>query len=76
MRYYQEALSLKEDLIHWRRHIHENPEVGLATEETARYIKGELEKMGYSPEPCGCNGIIASLGQGPKPSSCGPIWTP
>lgn len=66
MRYYQEALSLKEDLIHWRRHIHENPEVGLATEETARYIKGELEKMGYSPEPCGCNGIIASLGQGPK----------
>ena len=39
-----------EDLIRWRRELHQIPEIGLQEVKTAAYIRNELEKMGYKWE--------------------------
>ena len=40
-------LELKEELIKLRRHIHHNPEIGLETYNTAKFVYEYLEKIGY-----------------------------
>ena len=37
-----------EDVKRWRRELHQIPELGLKEYETAKYLRHELEKMGYS----------------------------
>lgn len=39
-----------EDLIRWRRELHQIPELGLKEYKTASYLRQELEKMGYQWE--------------------------
>ena len=46
--YWKEAEAIKEDLIRWRRHLHQIPELGLRLPETSSYIQGELDKLGIS----------------------------
>lgn len=36
-----------DDLIRWRRELHQIPELGLHEYQTAAYLRHELEKMGY-----------------------------
>lgn len=47
----------------WRRHMHAHPELSGAEEQTARYIAGELRKMGYEPQEKvnGTHGLMATL---------------
>jgi len=40
-----------DQLIKWRRHLHQIPEIGLKEYKTAKYIHQELETMGYQWEP-------------------------
>ena len=40
------AEELKPEIIAWRRHIHENPEVSAVLPETSAYVMTELKKMG------------------------------
>ncbi|MDR2772028.1 MAG: amidohydrolase [Elusimicrobiota bacterium] len=37
--------SVKDDVVHWRRHFHQNPERSFQEYKTAEYIKKELETL-------------------------------
>lgn len=39
---------LSADLIRWRRHVHQHPELSYQESETAAYVEAELRKMGVS----------------------------
>ena len=41
----QEAYELKEELVRWRRALHQNPEVGTQLPRTVAYIQQRLEEM-------------------------------
>ena len=40
-----------EQLQKWRRDLHQMPELGLEEYSTTAYLKNELIKMGYDPQP-------------------------
>ena len=40
---------MDQDLVRWRRYLHQNPEIGYDTYNTAKYLYNELEKLGYKP---------------------------
>ena len=64
-KYFGEAASIKGDLVSWRRHIHQNPELGLDLPETSAFIKAELEKMGIPCKVSEKNShVVALLGKG------------
>lgn len=56
----EQAGALRGELVRWRRHIHENPEVGAELPDTCAYVTEELKKMGYEPYPVG-GGVVAML---------------
>lgn len=59
----QEAMNLKETLVQIRRHLHENPELSFAEEETTSYLKNHLEKKGISVQTFeDYEGLVASIG--------------
>ena len=57
------AEELRPQLEGWRRDLHRRPELGLDTEHTQRYVRNELEKMGYEPQKCGAAGLVALAGK-------------
>lgn len=34
------------DIIAWRRHLHQYPEISFEEQETTKYLAGELDKLG------------------------------
>lgn len=56
------ARAQSEQLTNWRRHLHAHPELSGQERETARYIAGELRKIGYEPrDGIGGHGVVAEL---------------
>ena len=41
----EQAEALSGELVRWRRHIHENPEVGADLPDTCAYVTEELKKI-------------------------------
>ena len=62
----KEALAFQEDLVSWRRHIHQNPELGLELPETKRFIIDRLAEMDIVPDEVGESGLVALLGDEKK----------
>lgn len=62
---YQEALSLADETVRNRRHIHQNAEVGLDLPKTVDFVCERLEEYGLAPKRCG-HGVTATLGHGGK----------
>ncbi|MBS4784619.1 MAG: amidohydrolase [Clostridiales bacterium] len=56
----KQAQELAPELVRWRRHIHENPEVSAVLPNTCAYVTEELKKMGYQPYDVG-GGVVAVL---------------
>lgn len=55
-------MTFLEEIIHIRRHIHKNPEIGFNTFNTAKYIKDLLDKLGYETNyVLNKAGVIAKL---------------
>ncbi len=50
-------------LKNWRRALHERAETGFALKETKKYIKEQLQALGYAPKDCGRAGIVAIIGK-------------
>ena len=67
--YLTEAEGFKDEIIRHRRHIHENPEVGLSLPLTKEYVISVLKEYGYEPMEYGESGIAALAG-GKKPGKC------
>jgi len=61
-----EAKALQEELVSYRRHLHENPEIGMNIPKTAAFVKGKLEEMGYDAQFISKTGVTALAG-GKKP---------
>ena len=63
----QEAAALQEQLVQWRRSLHQIPETGIHLPKTMEFIRQQLEEMGISChvyEDISC--IEATIGQGGK----------
>ncbi len=65
MNYYEEALSLRDELVTNRRWFHTNAEVGLVMPKGKAYVMEKLKEYGLDPEECG-EGVIADIGKGGK----------
>ena len=61
-----QAKSIKEDLINFRRTIHSNPEVGDALPKTKSYVIEKLKEFGYDPKEICESGIVATI-EGSEP---------
>ncbi|MBK4215180.1 amidohydrolase [Paracoccus caeni] len=60
-----------EDMIAWRRHLHENPELGFECQQTAAFVAGQLREFGVEEihEGIAQSGIVAVIqGRGPGPT--------
>lgn len=49
-----------------RRHLHENPELGLDLPQTQQYVMDRLREIGYEPAACGKSGVTATIGKAGK----------
>ena len=64
------AVAVEKDLLAWRRHLHQHPELSNHEVETARYIAKQLESFGLKPQTgVARHGVIALL-EGGRP---GPV---
>lgn len=63
----KEAEAIYEDLLKWRRDLHQIPELGTELPRTVAYVSARLDEMGIEHsvfEDCSC--IVACIGQGDK----------
>lgn len=60
----EEAKDIEEEVIEWRRYLHQNPELLLDLPVTAAYVAEELKKIGYEPEYICRSGVVAILDSG------------
>lgn len=63
------SFSIQSNVIEWRRHIHQNPELSNREFKTQRYIIDHLKKLGIEVQIMAKTGVIGVL-QGAKP---GPV---
>lgn len=59
--YFKEAEELKDELIKNRRHIHENPEMGLELPQTKEYVMKYLKEIGACIKEVGKSGVQATI---------------
>lgn len=59
-----QAKGLQEELIAYRRYLHENAEIGFEIPKTYAFVEKALQDMGYTVEKCGKNALVATLGRG------------
>ena len=68
-KYLERANQLVPELVENRRHFHRHPEVRNERFETVKYVKAQLEDMGYQvQEICQCGLVV--LAGGKKPGKC------
>ncbi|MGX6962851.1 M20 metallopeptidase family protein [Vagococcus xieshaowenii] len=61
----KEAITLKEEMVSNRRHIHENPELGMDLPNTSLFVENKLKEMGYTDvKRVGEYGLTATVGKG------------
>ena len=64
------ALAIQSKLVEWRRHIHQNPELGNREFKTAAYIVAHLKTLGFEIKTnVAKTGVVAIL-KGGKPGPC------
>lgn len=64
------ALAIQSNLVEWRRHFHEHPELGNREFKTAAYIVEQLKDLGLEIQTgVGKTGVVAIL-KGGKPGPC------
>ena len=58
-----QAAEMKEQLVSWRRAIHQNPELGLELPQTSAFVQKQLDEMGISyTTVVNGSGVLAQLG--------------
>lgn len=57
------AEQIEQEIISFRRHIHQNPEVGFDLDKTRTFVKECLISMGCNPSEMG-GGIVVDIGKG------------
>ena len=59
---YSSALSIQEQLVEYRRFLHQNPELSMDLPITSNFVKEKLTEMGYTTVDCGKSGVLAIAG--------------
>ena len=65
-KFMDQARLIKDDIIGYRRALHENPEVGTELPNTKAYVMEKLKEFGYAPKEICESGIVATI-EGKKP---------
>lgn len=63
MDYLKRAEELYEETVANRRYLHQNPEISMELPKTSAFIRKKLTEMGYTPQCCGGDGIVATVGR-------------
>ncbi|PGY06340.1 M20 family metallopeptidase [Bacillus sp. AFS031507] len=58
------AEEIKEELIKYRRYLHQNPEIGFDLPKTVAYVEKILNNMGLEPIKVGTSGLVVTIGKG------------
>lgn len=66
--------NLSDDLVRWRRHLHQHPELSFCEKETSAYIEAELRAMGIDciAHPAASSVVAVIEGEAP---AAGPVRT-
>lgn len=64
---FKQAQKIQEDLVAWRRYLHQCPEVGIQLPKTVAFVTEKLQEMGYETQSLG-GGVVAQVGK--KPGKC------
>jgi metal-dependent amidase/aminoacylase/carboxypeptidase family protein len=65
--FYKELQNYYEEIVSWRRHLHQNPELSFEEFETPKFIAEKLRSFGIDVrEQIGRNGVIGII-EGLKP---------
>ena len=60
------AQAIAEQIVGWRRHVHQHPELSFQEHETARFIAQTLREMGIAVRTgVGKTGVVGRIGSGP-----------
>jgi amidohydrolase len=60
------AHAIAEQIVGWRRHVHQHPELSFEEHETARYVARTLREMGIAVQVgIGKTGVVGHVGSGP-----------
>ena len=57
----EQAIAMKDEIISYRRTIHNNPEVGTELPKTKAYVMDKLREFGYEPKEICESGIVATI---------------
>lgn len=73
--------ELQSEVTEWRRHLHQNPEILFAVENTAAFVERKLKGFGVDEIVTGLDEPASSASFGAvsapaAPSDSGPTWTP
>lgn len=60
--FFKKAEELGDYLVNIRRHLHENPEIGFELQNTKKFVKDELEKIGLCVNEVGKCGLSCVIG--------------
>jgi len=56
------AAAIEQEMLEWRRHLHQNPELSNREVETAKFVAGKLRAFGLEPrENIARHGVVALL---------------
>jgi len=59
------AEAMADQIVRWRRHVHQHPELSFEEVETARFVAETLQSFGIAVETgVGKTGVVGHLGQG------------
>ena len=68
---YNEAQTIQNDLVEYRRFLHAHAETGFALKNTVRFVEEKLKGMGYAPVACGKSCLVACVGQAAQNKGAG-----
>ena len=59
----EDAKEIQEELVAWRRELHQHPELGFDLDFTKAFVRARLEEFGCVPVDCGLAGLVVVLGK-------------
>ena len=57
---YARIREMKEELISWRRQLHQNPELSFDLPKTTAFVMEKLQEFGYEPQRVGRAGVTCT----------------
>ena len=66
---FEQAKEMMQELVNWRRSLHQNPELGLSLPQTSAFVQKQLDEMGIAYKTL-VNGSAVLAQVGPEEGRC------